>query len=419
MLRTLEHLIERRSAVLLLVIIVLTLGVRVGFVMTLDDELYWPDPKYFDRIAWRIVSEGRIATGEPDEMAVLRPPFQAFVMTVPYTAAGHSYRAAYLFQALLSGFIPLLLYLIARDTLGKGVGLLAAFFGAFYPYYVYMAGALYPTQTATLLMLTFVYFAMKTRERPTAAFAVAQGLALGALVLTRSVSLIFAPFAFFWTLRGRKTILAATLLALSAMAVVLPWTVRNHVVSGEFIPVSAVGGHAFMLGSHPEATATSQTRTPVPEDLAEARKTTPPGAWDKMCMERGLEYVRDDPARFVSLYFQKLVNYYRFYPDTISKNEFTSSRTTWIALLTSGPAIILGLVGMWLARGKWRELMPAYAVVIIYSLVYPAFTTCVRYRLPLDAYLLLFAAATIVWVGKRLRGEPARFEDRSASVTPP
>jgi hypothetical protein len=404
-----KHLIERRTTVLLLIIIVLTIGVRVGFVMTLDDELYWPDPRYFDRIAWRIVSEGRIATGEPDEMAVLRPPFQAFVMSVPYAVAGHSYRAAYLFQALLAGLMPLLMYLIARDALGKGVGLLAALFGAFYPYYVYMAGALYPTQTATLLMLAFVYFAMKTRRRPTAAFAIAQGLSLGALVLTRPVSLIFAPFAFLWTLRGKKAVLAAVLLALSAMAVVLPWTARNYVVSGEFIPVSAVGGHAFMLGNHPDATATSQTRTPVPEDLAEARKTTPPGAWDQMCMERGLEYVRDDPGRFVSLYFQKLVNYYRFYPDTIEKNEFTNTRTTWIALLTSGPAIILGLAGMWLARDTWRRLMPMYAVVILYSLLYPAFTTCVRYRLPLDAYLLLFAAATLVTVWRRLHGDRTAF----------
>ncbi|MBD3367617.1 MAG: hypothetical protein GF405_05530 [Candidatus Eisenbacteria bacterium] len=411
----LKRLIKRRSAVLLLVIVVLTIGVRVGFVMTLDDELYWPDPRYFDTIAWRIVSEGRIATGEPDEMAVLRPPFQAFVMSVPYALAGHSYRAAYLFQALLSGFIPLLLYLIARDSLGKGVGLLAAFFGAFYPYYVYMAGALYPTQTATLLMLAFVYFAMKTRKRPKVSFAFAQGVALGALVLTRPVSLIFAPFAFLWTLRWKRNILAAVVLALAAMAVVLPWTVRNSIVSGEFIPVSAVGGHAFMLGNHPDATATSQTRTPVPEDLAEARKTTPPGAWDQMCMDRGLEYVRDDPGRFVSLYLQKLVNYYRFYPDTIEKNEFTGSRTTWIALLTSGPAIILGLAGMWLARRKWRELLPAYAVVILYSLLYPAFTTCVRYRLPLDAYLLLFAAAALAYIGRRM----ARDRHRSQTPDPP
>jgi hypothetical protein len=406
MARTLKHLIERRSAAILLVIIVLTIGVRVGFVMTLEDELYWPDPQYFDMIAWRIVSEGRIATGEPDGMAVLRPPFHAFVMTVPYALAGHSYRAAYLFQALLAGLIPLLLYLIARDTLGKAVGLLAAFFSAFYPYYVYMAGALYPTQTTTLVMLAFVYFAMKTRERPRALFAVAQGLALGALVLSRSVSLVFAPFAFFWSLRGRRAFATAVLVGLAAIGVVVPWTVRNYVVSGEFIPVSAVGGHAFMLGNHPDATATSQTRTPIPEDLAEARKTTPPGAWDKMCMERGLEYVREDPGRVASLYVQKLLNFYRFYPDTISRNEFTSSRTTWIALLSSGPMIILGLLGMFLVRRRWLALLPAYVVVILYTLVYPAFTTCVRYRLPLDAYLLLFSSATLVLLWKRLRGRP-------------
>jgi hypothetical protein len=41
-------------------------------------------------------------------------------------------------------------------------------------------------------------------------------------------------------------------------------------------------------------------------------------------------------------------------------------------------------------------------VILTYSLVYPAFTTCVRYRVPIDAFFMLFAAVALVWAWKRL-----------------
>ncbi|MCK4513362.1 hypothetical protein KAW64_16555 [bacterium] len=117
----------RTARILCAVIIVFSVALRLGFVATLEDDLYWPDPQYYDLVAWKI------ASGEPLGDSLMRAPFQAFVMAVPYAVAGHSYQAAYVFQAFLGGLIPLLLLLIGTRLKGYGVGLVAAFLSAVYP----------------------------------------------------------------------------------------------------------------------------------------------------------------------------------------------------------------------------------------------------------------------------------------------
>jgi len=61
-------------------------------------------------------------------------------------------------------------------------------------------------------------------------------------VLTRETPLYFVPFAAFWLAwrRPRGSIKAASLLAASLL-VVVPWTVRNYVAFGAFVPVSTAG----------------------------------------------------------------------------------------------------------------------------------------------------------------------------------
>ncbi len=392
----------RAARILLAVIIVLSVALRLGFVATLEEDLYWPDPHYYDGIAWKI------ASGEPLGSAVKRAPLQAFVMAVPYAIAGHSYRAAYVFQALLGGLIPLLLFLIGTRLKGYGVGLVAAFLSAVYPYYVYISGALYATQTTTILLLVVVYLAVRASQTKSVSVLVFQGLALGALILARSLAFVLVPASVLWTW-PKRGLARALIVGLVAIATVAPWTARNYIATGGFVPVSISGGHAFLVGVSPGATGSSQTRTPLPEGVEELRSSMGSLEWDRYCFRRGLEYVRAEPGRFLRLYGAKFLNLYRFYPMTMTSNEFTGARTTWISILTYGPVLLLAFAGVWIERRRWRDYLPPLAVVAAFSLVYPAFTTCVRYRLPMDAYLILFAAVAIGALAVKLGGRPGRF----------
>ena len=392
----------RAARIPVAVIIVLSVALRLGFVATLEEDLYWPDPRHYDLVAWKI------ASGEPLGGSVMRAPFQGFVMAVPYAVAGHSYRAAYVFQALLGGLIPLLLFLIGTRLKGYGVGLVAAFLSAVYPYYVYISGALYATQTTTILLLLVVYLAVRASQTKSVSVLVFQGLALGALILTRSIAFVLVPVSVLWTW-PKHGLGKALIVGLVAIATVAPWTARNYSATGEFIPVSVGGGREFLLGIVPGATGSSQSRMALPQEVEETRFTSDRMEWDRQCFRVGLEYARAEPGRFLRLYVAKFLNLYRFYPMTMTSNRFTGSKTTWISMLTYGPVLMLALAGVWIERRRWRDYLPPLAVVAAFSLVYPAFTTCVRYRLPIDAYLILFAAVAIGALAVKLGGRLGRF----------
>ena len=73
---------------------------------------------------------------------------------------------------------------------------------------------------------------------------VAAGVLMGLSALARSVSTAFVPVAglWLWSLgRGRRALGRGALFVLAAAATVLPWTVRNLAVTGDFIPVETNG----------------------------------------------------------------------------------------------------------------------------------------------------------------------------------
>jgi 4-amino-4-deoxy-L-arabinose transferase-like glycosyltransferase len=389
----------RTARITITVIILASICLRLGFVSTLKNELYWPDPRYYDDIAWRL------ASAQPMGQAVMRAPMQGFLLVLPYAIAGHSYRAAYIFQALLAGLIPLLLFLIGVRLKGYLVGLIAAGLSAIYPYYVYISGALYATQTSTILLLLVVYLAVRANQAKGLGVLLLQGVALGGLVLTRSISLALVPVAVAWTW-PRRGLTRGLLVALVALATVAPWTVHNYLATGEFIPVSVGGGREFLLGISPGATGSSQSRTALPDEVAAARPSMGKMEWDRFCYSEGLRYAKADPGRFAKLYGAKFLNLYRFYPNTMTSNEFTSTKTNLIAALSYGPILVLAIVGIWLERRRWVDYLPPLGAVAVFSLMYPLFTTCVRYRLPIDAYLILFAAVALgALIQRRARAE--------------
>jgi tetratricopeptide (TPR) repeat protein len=71
---------------------------------------------------------------------------------------------------------------------------------------------------------------------------------VGLSALARSVSTAFVPLASLWRWwagRDRDALLRAAAIAAAAAAAVVPWTIRNAVVTGDFIPVETNGIYNF------------------------------------------------------------------------------------------------------------------------------------------------------------------------------
>jgi len=64
----------------------------------------------------------------------------------------------------------------------------------------------------------------------------------------------------------------------------------------------------------------------------------------------------------------------------------------WISISSYTPVLLLAVVGIILLARQTRRLLPIYGYFLTFTAVYAVFLPTTRYRLPLDFFLIIFAA---------------------------
>ena len=161
-------------------------------------------------------------------------------------------------QALVGALLVPAVGLLGKRGFGRRAGLYAAAFVALYPELVWFAAHFW----AETLFATVVWWAFErytallgppsgTSLRGRVGLALLTGLLLGFAILTRETVLYLLPFmalGLAWR-RGWRDLLTAAAFFFAALAVVTPWTWRNHEVFGAFVPVSTSGGLNLYQGN--------------------------------------------------------------------------------------------------------------------------------------------------------------------------
>lgn len=158
-------------------------------------------------------------------------------------------------QSLLDTITCWLVFLMALRLSGSRFGAsLAALLYASYPPFIISSAWLY-TETLTILLLTPSIYLSWLSFRGRTWYAVAAGALMGLVVLIRPAMLVFPAFAAlgYWLARRDSGDWAgkAAAYVLVCYVVVSPWTLRNYLVFGRFIPVSTHGGQTFYAGTGP------------------------------------------------------------------------------------------------------------------------------------------------------------------------
>ena len=155
-------------------------------------------------------------------------------------------------QAVLNGFVPLLIYSAVRARIGEREALVAAVLVACFSFNTVYASTQTSDSLCTVLFVAAVVFFMRaqaSRHLPTFVLA---GLLAGAAMQIRP-NLLLLPIwlaAVVWALtRPRPPMGQLAVFAGAAFLVLAPWTIRNARLTGRFIPASAHGGIQLWYGS--------------------------------------------------------------------------------------------------------------------------------------------------------------------------
>jgi 4-amino-4-deoxy-L-arabinose transferase-like glycosyltransferase len=332
-----------------------------------------------------------------------------------YAIFGHHPLVARLIQAIATGLLmPWLVYRLGRRLFSLAVGLAAALIMALYAYFVYYAAALMTEGfyiTAILWALDLAGEISASAHQRIVKW-VLLGVALGVATLLRQIILLFVPFLLawlWWAARSpqpathnahhasRFTFHASRLLCalLVLVAFVLPWTVRNYRAFGQFVLLNTNSGYAFFWANHP--VHDTHFIDLLPPDGPSYQELIPPelrsldeAALDRALLERGLRFVAEDPARYLLLSLSRIPDYFQFWPSPRSGVVSNLSR-----VLSFGIFLPFMLWGLILSLRQWRSCLPLYTFMTVYTLVHILSWTGPRYRLPIDAVLIVFAGLAV------------------------
>jgi hypothetical protein len=133
---------------------------------------------------------------------------------------------------------------------------------------------------------------------------------------------------------------------------------------------------------------------PVPPELAGQNEAE----LDRALTQKGLEFILVDPKRYLWLTLNKTLEYVRFWPSGDSSRISNLNRVLSFGLYL--PFMILGL-GTSISR--WRKFLPLYLFMVIHTGIHLLSWPSPRYRLPVDAVLMVFAALAVIELAKQLR----------------
>jgi 4-amino-4-deoxy-L-arabinose transferase-like glycosyltransferase len=315
---------------------------------------------------------------------------------------------------------PLLAYLLARELFDEFSGLVAAALMALYSYFIYYSATLMTEPFYITAILASLYLSIrlaKSSPKSYLKYAIGLGLAIGIAALLRQLYLLFAPFIFAWVIwvyrkrHGHSPLKPLVITLAIILVMILPITIYNYIRFDQFVLLNSNAGYAFFWSNHPIYGTRFLSILPsemgsyadlIPSELRGLNEVE----LDQALLRRGLEFVIQDPVRYLFLSLSRIPVYFTFWPTSSSSLISNIARVASFGLMV--PFMILGLFYA-LSRRKNKEIPliqdPTVLLIgftAVYSLIHLLSWSLIRYRLPVDAVLIVFAGLALTQIFRRL-----------------
>jgi hypothetical protein len=237
-------------------------------------------------------------------------------------------------------------------------------------------------------------------------YTLALGFCLSAAILLRQLFMIPAFFLIvwlFWTLR-RKALVRVILIGGILALCILPFTIFNYARFNRLVLLNTNAGFAFFWGNHP---IYGTHFVPIlTEEMGTYLDLIPPdllgldeAALDQALLMQGIQFITDDPVRYIYLTISRIPVYFKFWSSPDSSGISNASRMLSFGIFW--PFMLIGILMVifgWKRYGvldRQKDLIMIIGFMVIYAGIHILSWTLIRYRLPVDAVAVLFAGLTL------------------------
>lgn len=401
-------------------ILIISFIIRLLFILYSPAEPYIDFEQYYNH-AIRLVQGLGFSTAVGP--TAFRAPAYPFLLALAFNITGISLFVAKLVNVLLGTLTVLGTFLVGKAVFSEQIGLVAAVIVAFTPSLIIYTPVLASENLATPLLLISLWLFLVGLEWGQVRWFFLGGVCSAVLCLTRPDFLLLPGVLFgymvFRKFRPLPLIRYMGLFTVGLFVGLAPWTIRNIVVFGEFIPVSTNGGLNLAVGLHEGATGTYtwdvtdttlgkgfnwDTYRLLDSDMTEYEM-------DKVMRQAAMDFVKREPVRAILLVFPKLWHLYQedvsgIYHNTASPNRVTPS-WVWIAFrFLAQSYYMIMMVAAFLSMGYLRKFKQ-YPYIFLVGLViaywtgiHMVFFGMGRFHLPVLPLIFLFSSFSLLAIIK-------------------
>jgi 4-amino-4-deoxy-L-arabinose transferase-like glycosyltransferase len=390
----------RPDRTLLVAILLLAVALRLAASLLLPDPNF-PDALGYRQAAHDLWSSGRLGT--PYWM----PLYPALV---GLTGAGWGQLVMDI--ALSTSAVWLVYRLVSVVFADPTAALLAGLMMAIYPYFIFYA-VVGLTESLFIALLLGAFLCWYR-----GAFSMAAVLIVLSILTRPSIELLVPFLVLYFAAvihRLRAGMIVRHLLVYAAVYIALmsPWWLHNYRAYGTFVRLDLASGLVFYSGNNPlNRTGGGIARQDYDDTFTDS--IADPVARDKAMWAAGLSYVAEHPQRFLELATLKLLRFWRLWPYA---QDYASPLYVLVSLASFLPVLVLSVI--YLLVWGWREparIAPYLAWGVYLTLIHMIFISSLRYRLPLEPFMIMFAAVAITRFG-RWYWSGASAEERTDLIT--
>jgi hypothetical protein len=396
-----------------ILIFAVTVAVRLFLLSVLvPEQIMWAGE--VERIALNLASTGEFANpyAAPTGTTAHNPPGLPFVFSLLFRTFGDGsvgFTAKVLLvvicYGLLYGLLP-----TAAASIGLPVqaGVLAGLIGAIIPFR--RAGELYlgwEEPIAALFLMALLILTLRARAGrlpfvAAAGYGALWGVTFHFAPALLPVFLAFLLFMIWRPVARRRSVQWCAVAVLTCMAVILPWTLRNHrqlgawmfmrsnfglelrVSYNDFVSAAAVHNNDIYNLFHPGFNA----------DIARELAAEGEVAFHRRSMGEAIAWIRENPSRTANLILLRFVAFWAGPP--------VNSLTTYATIAVT----IAGFAGLILLLRRHHYVGALFGLVwLSYPALYYLIQANPRYRAPIDWTVLLAAAFATLAAVEALRSK--------------
>jgi 4-amino-4-deoxy-L-arabinose transferase-like glycosyltransferase len=383
--------------------------------------LLGPDPANnnlfeYGRIAWNIVQKHGFSFDfygrYPLQPTAYSPALYCYSLVPWFALFGINFLGPRLMHAVFLAAAAWFLYRIGERLINRRVGLLAAAIWALYPEMIFLGMRIAPENLMFPLMLAMLWLVSAPEARMFRRTALAGGALTGLAAWTNpSLQLLGVVVPAHWWLnghlKGREGWKRLALFVIGGILVIAPWTVRNYIKLGAFIPLRTAFAFNVWRGNHVGASGTCRNLDQInvdntlPKEYAEyveAHMVPDEVARDRFFAAEVKKFISEHPAQYLKLSLTRFL-YYWWRDPTHPLTRSPWFMGPWLLLL------IFAAVGFYCQRRALRKWWLWLLQIMGFTALFSMTIVVPRYRMPMLPALMLLAAAGVNFMWDHLSKE--------------